>query len=129
MMPRFSPRQPASWFSFILWMAVPLTMTSPVVGRSMPVIMLSRVDLPLPDLPMMLTNSPPDAQVDLLERLVIAGCTLVIFIHAAQVDHRHICGLVFFVSKLLKRVKWTWYSSNKEFPPLSLYSGGNKRSI
>src|SRR5512138_3665620 len=39
-------------------MAEPLTTTSPEVGRSIPAIMLSRVDLPLPDLPITATNSP-----------------------------------------------------------------------
>ena len=38
--------------------AVPSTHTSPEVGRSMPVIMLISVDLPLPDFPMTATNSP-----------------------------------------------------------------------
>ena len=32
----------------------------PDEGRSIPPIILSKVDLPLPDLPMMLTNSPAD---------------------------------------------------------------------
>ena len=47
-----------SAFAQLVRPRVPPTTTSPAVGRSMPVIMLISVDLPLPDLPMMPTNSP-----------------------------------------------------------------------
>jgi len=57
-MPRFLPRQRAMALSERVCTGVWLTQTSPEVGRSMPVIMLMRVVLPLPDLPMTLTNSP-----------------------------------------------------------------------
>src|SRR6185369_2278116 len=39
-------------------MGVPATVTDPDDGRSMPAIMLSSVDFPLPDLPTTPTNSP-----------------------------------------------------------------------
>ena len=52
------PRQRARPFSLSLCTGWPSTITLPAVGRSMPVIMLSIVDLPLPDGPMIATNSP-----------------------------------------------------------------------
>ena len=58
MTPMLRPRHSAMGPSRRLWMAVPSTKISPVVGRSMPVIMLMSVDLPLPDLPTTATNSP-----------------------------------------------------------------------
>jgi hypothetical protein len=39
-------------------MAVPPSQISPLVGQSIPASMLSKVDLPLPDLPMTAMNSP-----------------------------------------------------------------------
>jgi hypothetical protein len=57
-MPRLRPRHAASRLSLSLSTRVSPTYTSPSLGRSMPVSMLIRVDLPLPDLPMMPTNSP-----------------------------------------------------------------------
>ena len=58
MMPTVRPRQGANCPSFKAWIAVSPMNTWPVVGRSMPVIMLISVDLPLPDLPITATNSP-----------------------------------------------------------------------
>ena len=58
MTPTLRPRHSASLPSLSVWMAVSPTRISPEVGRSMPVIMLTRVDLPLPDLPITATNSP-----------------------------------------------------------------------
>src|SRR5687767_3771074 len=52
------PRQAASLFSEKSCMGVPATVTAPDDGRSIPAIMLSKVDLPLPDLPTTPTNSP-----------------------------------------------------------------------
>ena len=47
--------------------AVPSIQTSPLDGRSMPVIMLTSVLLPLPDLPITATNSPaPTSRLTLL---------------------------------------------------------------
>ena len=57
-MPTYSPRQVARSFSLIRCTSRPVTMISPSEGRSMPVIILSRVDLPLPDGPTIETNSP-----------------------------------------------------------------------
>jgi hypothetical protein len=51
------PRQTASALSSSVWMGVPHTNTSPLVGRSIPVTVLINVDLPLPDLPITATNS------------------------------------------------------------------------
>src|SRR5215207_3083785 len=56
--PRLRPRQAAIWPSLSVWTGTAPTITSPDVGRSMPVTMLIRVDLPLPDLPMIATNWP-----------------------------------------------------------------------
>ena len=58
MTPMWRPRHSAIWPSVRPWTGLPATKTWPVLGRSMPVIMLTRVDLPLPDLPMTATNSP-----------------------------------------------------------------------
>ena len=67
--PMVLPRQIASWFSLSLCTGVPSMTTSPEVGRSMPVIMLMSVDLPLPDLPIMPTNSPsPTSRLTRAER-------------------------------------------------------------
>ena len=56
--PMLRPRQPAICPSRSRCRAVLATCTSPADGRSMPVIMLLSVDLPLPDLPTIATNSP-----------------------------------------------------------------------
>ncbi len=56
--PTLRPRQAASLSSLMPPRSVPATWTSPDVERSMPVIMLISVDLPLPDLPITATNSP-----------------------------------------------------------------------
>ena len=58
MTPTRRPRHLASLSWFSLCTGVPSTYTSPRVGRSIPVIMLISVDLPLPDLPITATNSP-----------------------------------------------------------------------
>lgn len=55
--PRLRPRQRAISFSVRRYTAVSPT-TPPEVGRSIPAIMLIRVELPLPDLPMIPPNSP-----------------------------------------------------------------------
>jgi len=52
MIPTCLPRQRASAFSPRTASEFPPTTISPVVGWSMPVIKLSRVDLPLPDGPL-----------------------------------------------------------------------------
>ena len=57
-MPTLAPRQAASLSSFIWSMRSPAIVTLPAVGRSMPVIMLSIVDLPEPDGPTMATSWP-----------------------------------------------------------------------
>ena len=57
-MPDRRPRHAASRSWPSSWTAVPPTVTDPAVGRSMPATMFSSVDLPLPDLPTMATNSP-----------------------------------------------------------------------
>ena len=56
--PMVFPRHTASWFSLSLCTGVPSMTTVPELGRSMPVIMLMSVVLPLPDLPMSPMNSP-----------------------------------------------------------------------
>ena len=57
-MPRVRPRHSAILPWLMRWISASPTRTEPAVGWSMPVIMLIKVDLPLPDLPMMLVNSP-----------------------------------------------------------------------
>lgn len=57
-MPTCVPRQIDNCSSFMAWMGVPFTYTSPLVGWSIPVIMFNSVDLPLPDGPTMARNSP-----------------------------------------------------------------------
>ena len=85
--PMLRPRQMASWPSRSLCTGVPATTTSPGVGRSMPVIMLISVVLPLPDLPITATNSPASIlQVDILQRLELARRRLVALDHAVEVD-------------------------------------------
>ena len=55
----------------------------------MPVIMFRSVLLPLPDFPMMLTNSPGvDLQVNAFQRVKVAGRARVVLVHGAQVDHQ-----------------------------------------
>ena len=56
--PRLRPRQIDILLSLSSWMQTSSMQTVPRLGRSMPVIMLTSVDLPLPDLPTTLTNSP-----------------------------------------------------------------------
>ena len=66
---------------------VPPTSTSPDVGRSMPVIMLISVDLPLPDWPTIATNSPRvDLDADRLEGAERAGVGHVVLDHVPEVD-------------------------------------------
>ena len=56
--PMLRPRHDASSLCERLWMFAPPMLSEPDDGRSMPPIMFSSVDLPLPDLPTMATNSP-----------------------------------------------------------------------
>ena len=56
--PRLALRNAASWLSFILPVVVPFMSTVPDVGVSRRPMMLSRVDLPQPEGPMIDTNSP-----------------------------------------------------------------------
>src|SRR6266508_297720 len=57
-MPTFFPLHSARLLSFNVWISVELIMTVPWQGWSMPVSILSRVDLPLPDLPTIATCLP-----------------------------------------------------------------------
>ena len=57
-MPMVRPRQTASWSSVIWSSRLPLTVTVPAVGRSMPAMRLRIVVLPLPDGPVIATISP-----------------------------------------------------------------------
>ena len=57
-MPIRRPRNRASASSPILWMGSPSTKISPAFGRSSPAIVISSVDLPLPDGPTSPTVSP-----------------------------------------------------------------------
>ncbi len=57
-MPTVLPRQVASRLSSSPWTSVVSMVTVPRQGWSMPVSMLMRVDLPLPDLPTIATYSP-----------------------------------------------------------------------
>ena len=57
-MPTCSRRNLADPVSLSESMRWPSTVTEPLVGRSSPAIRLSRVDLPLPDGPMIATASP-----------------------------------------------------------------------
>ncbi len=58
MIPTCRARNLASAPSLRLSIRRPATVTVPAVGRSSPAIMLSSVDLPLPDGPMTATTSP-----------------------------------------------------------------------
>ena len=71
-MPTHWPRQRARPFSLSLCTGWPSTITSPAVGRSMPVIILSRVDLPLPEGPTIATNSPAFTWRETLLRISIS---------------------------------------------------------
>ena len=57
-MPMVWPRQTASCSSVIWSSRLPLTVTVPAVGRSMPAMRLMMVVLPLPDGPVIATISP-----------------------------------------------------------------------
>jgi hypothetical protein len=57
-MPTWLRRNRATAVSLSLSTRSPPTRISPVVGRSMPAMRFSRVDLPLPDGPMIATASP-----------------------------------------------------------------------
>src|SRR5262245_21019097 len=57
-MPRLRPRHAAICASLNECTGAPSMTISPEVGRSMPVIILINVDLPLPDFPITATNSP-----------------------------------------------------------------------
>ncbi len=57
-MPMVRPRQAASWSSVIWSRRRPATVTVPAVGRSIPAIRLMMVVFPLPDGPVIATNSP-----------------------------------------------------------------------
>jgi hypothetical protein len=57
-MPMLRPRQMASRSSLIWSRRLPLTVTVPEVGRSIPAIRLMIVVLPLPDGPVIATISP-----------------------------------------------------------------------
>ena len=56
--PTFLLRHFASWSWSILWIVVSPIHISPDVGLSIPLNILRMVDFPLPDLPIMATNSP-----------------------------------------------------------------------
>ena len=78
-----------------------MTHTSPVVGLSIPEIMFSSVLFPLPDFPMMLTNSPAwICRSMLFQGMVVACRAVVVLIHPLHVDHKPavlICLLWFVV--------------------------------
>ena len=57
-MPTFKPRHTDNSSSFNRCNALPLTIISPSHGLSIPVNKFNKVDLPLPDGPVITTNSP-----------------------------------------------------------------------
>ena len=61
---------PSGVRQFLKFATVGAMNTSPDVGRSIPEIMFMRVDLPLPDLPIIATNSPRSTLSMMLSRAV-----------------------------------------------------------
>ena len=93
--PTLRPRHSASLPSLSVWMAVSPTRISPAVGRSMPVIMLTSVDLPLPDLPITATNSPQSTSRSTpFERGEIAGRAPIGFDKTMQLDEMIVAVVV-----------------------------------
>src|SRR5579884_924990 len=68
-MPTLRPRHFASLFSLILRSSWPANTTRPEVGRSMPVRILSSVDLPLPDGPLMAKRLPGGIENEIESRI------------------------------------------------------------
>src|SRR5258708_17109643 len=78
MIPTCCPRQRASSFSLFARSSLPAKSTRPLSGRSIPVSMLSRVDFPLPDGPLIVKRLPAGTRKVTSSKIVVLRARVVI---------------------------------------------------
>src|SRR6516162_5324072 len=109
-MPTCSRRQCASEFSFILRSSSPAKRMRPPLGRSIPVNILRRVDLPLPEGPFMAKRLCAGT-VNVISSKMVVFCARVSI--TRERDSTWISGRPYF------RIDWFWSIDNFDisFPP------------